>query len=476
MATRLPYSSVVDVSLTRQDRFAVATGFSVALIVQPDEIAGVLDADHRTKVYGDITEVGADFDAADSAYVAAQAMFAQNPRPRQVKIGYRNVANPITAELNAIYAADPDFYWIGFTAEIRDTLNQQLAADWAEARSVLMGLESNDVSTETAAAVADKTSTVTTTIASPGVISWANHTLQAGDPVSLATTGSLPTGLTAGTTYYVVNPASGTFQLAATPGGAAINTTGTQSGVHTATSPQYGGSIAEYIESKAYDRSFVFYHTDAGLYPALAALAYCSTRDLDRGNLQAAQRGDVNSGNAYTLKFKKLAGITPLNKGSAVVQAITGFVPGVGVDPAQGHAANAYVDIGGIPMVVEGTVGSRAFVDEIHASDWIVARMREALLSTLANNGGRVPYTNQGVGILTNAARTVMNRAVAAGVVAADFGDEDGEVVPEFLISVDRVENVPASQRRNRIAPDIRIDFRYAGAIHYASASLTLRF
>ncbi|KRE07455.1 hypothetical protein ASE63_22410 [Bosea sp. Root381] len=472
---RLPYSRVVDVTLTRQDRFAVATGFSVALIVQPEVIAGILDADHRTKLYSTLLEVAADFDEADAAYKAAAAMFAQNPRPRQIKLGYRNAANSITSELNAIYAADSDFYWLGFTAEIRDTISQQLAADWAETKPVLAGLDSNDISTESPAAEPDKTSTVTISIASPGVVTWNAHGLQNGDQVVLTTSGALPTGMTAGTTYYVVNQATNTFQLATTPGGSAVTTTGTQSGTHTATSPQFGGSIAEYIKSKGYDRSFVFYHTDATLYGALAMLAYASTRDLDRGNLLAAQRGDINSGNAYTVKFKKLAGITPLNKSSAVVQAITGFVPGLGLNPAQGHFANTYVDIGGLPMVVEGSVGSAAFIDEIHASDWIVARMQEALLSTLANNA-RVPYTNPGVGMLTNTVDGVMRRAVAAGVVAADFADDATEIVPEYTISVDRVENIPASQRRNRIAPDIKVDFRYAGAIHYASASITLRF
>lgn len=472
---RLPYSRVVDVSLTRQDRFATATGFSVLLIVQPIEIAGVLDADNRTKLYSDMTEVAVEFDSTDAAYKAAAAAFAQNPRPRQIKIGFRDVAEPITDELDAIYAADPDFYWCGFTSEIRDSINQQLAADWAESKSVLMGLDSNDTSTETAAAVADKTSTVTITIASPGVVSWASHTLANGDQVRFSTSGALPTGLVAGTLYYVVNQAAGTFQVSATLGGAAIVTTGTQSGTHSATSPQYGGSIAEYIESMGYDRSFVFYHTDAALYPAVALLAYCATRDLDRGNLLAAQRGDINSGNAYTAKFKRLVGITVLNKGSAVVQAITGFIPGLGIDAAQGHRANCYVDIGGLPMVVEGSVGSGAFIDEIHASDWIVARMREALLSTLANNA-RVPMTNPGVAILCNTVRGVMNRAVAAGIVAAEFGEDETEIVPEFTIAVDRVENIPASQRRNRIAPDIKVTFRYAGAIHYASASITLTF
>jgi hypothetical protein len=53
--------------------------------------------------------------------------------------------------------------------------------------------------------------------------------------VVLSTTGHLPTGFVAGTTYYVVNTSGYTFQLAATSGGTAIVPTGTQDGVHTAT-------------------------------------------------------------------------------------------------------------------------------------------------------------------------------------------------------------------------------------------------
>ena len=82
---------------------------------------------------------------------------------------------------------------------------------------------------------AQRSGTVTITIASPGVFTFNNHGAAAGTAVTLSTTGALPTGLTAGTTYYVVSPAANTFQLSATVGGAAINTSGTQSGTHTAT-------------------------------------------------------------------------------------------------------------------------------------------------------------------------------------------------------------------------------------------------
>lgn len=78
-------------------------------------------------------------------------------------------------------------------------------------------------------------STVTVTIASPGVFTMSGSAPIAGTPVVLATTGALPTGLTAGTTYYVLAPSGSTFQLAATVGGSAIVTSGSQSGVHTAT-------------------------------------------------------------------------------------------------------------------------------------------------------------------------------------------------------------------------------------------------
>lgn len=77
-------------------------------------------------------------------------------------------------------------------------------------------------------------STVTITIASPGVVSWASHGLNNGDTVKFSTTGALPTGLTAGTTYYVVNKTTNSFQVSTTSGGAAVNTSGTQSGVQTA--------------------------------------------------------------------------------------------------------------------------------------------------------------------------------------------------------------------------------------------------
>lgn len=85
------------------------------------------------------------------------------------------------------------------------------------------------------------TATVTMTIASPCVVTWTGSGLEVGAPVVFTTTGALPTGVTAGTTYFVSSKVSvDTFQFSATQGGSAINSSGSQSGVHTGTSnPTY---------------------------------------------------------------------------------------------------------------------------------------------------------------------------------------------------------------------------------------------
>ena len=76
--------------------------------------------------------------------------------------------------------------------------------------------------------------TATITIATPGVVT-VNSAPANNDLVIFSTNGALPTGLVAGTSYYVINRTSTTFQVSATYGGAAIATTGTQTGTQTAT-------------------------------------------------------------------------------------------------------------------------------------------------------------------------------------------------------------------------------------------------
>jgi len=78
-------------------------------------------------------------------------------------------------------------------------------------------------------------STVTITIAAPGVVTWTAHGLSVNDTIRFTTTGALPTGLAINTTYYVKEVLSAnTFTVSTSAGGAAVTTSGTQSGTQTA--------------------------------------------------------------------------------------------------------------------------------------------------------------------------------------------------------------------------------------------------
>jgi len=109
---------------------------------------------------------------------------------------------------------------------------------------------------------------VTLTIASPCVVTSTNHGLRDGTGLVFSTTGALPTGITAGTTYYTRYVAANTFHLYDTEAHAKdtasttgrINTSGTQSGTHTAKSrlmldyfDQYPGRWGDAGSERCYD-------------------------------------------------------------------------------------------------------------------------------------------------------------------------------------------------------------------------------
>lgn len=78
--------------------------------------------------------------------------------------------------------------------------------------------------------------TVTTPVASPGVVNWANHGLSVGSPIYLTVTGgSLPTGLNNTQLFYVIAAGFGTnsFEVSTSSGGSAVNFTGSSTGTQT---------------------------------------------------------------------------------------------------------------------------------------------------------------------------------------------------------------------------------------------------
>ena len=380
--SKLPYSRVVNVTLTRTDAFPTRRGFGVALLLT-NEVSATdgPDAADPTKMYSSMDEVDADYTPTQETYKAAEAAFSQNPRPLQIKIGFVAVTLPGDAasfktELDKLYDYDGDWYWMGIIQPFRDTPALDGLIEWVEAKSKMAILDSNDPLME-----------------------------DLDDTTSVAA--------------------------------------------------RHQGTV---------ERTAIFYHTDPEEYAGYALAAYLGTYNFDQ------------SESAYTAKFKRLKSVTPIDRGSAAVQIISGFVPEMGQSSDAGHMANTYIDIGDRDFVVEGsTLTPNVFIDEIHATDWIIFRTEEETLGVLLNNQ-RVPYTDYGMEILASGARTVMRMADRAGLIASDFNPETGDYEPAVEFFIPSVFDVPESQRVARIAPDIRVRFRYAGAVHYTTIHYTMTF
>lgn len=95
-----------------------------------------------------------------------------------------------------------------------------------------------DARAEADRTIATIATTATMTIATPAVITRADHKCVPGSVVKFSTTGALPTGIVSGTYYRVVKDSAYTsdaFHLEDISTGALINTSGSQSGVHTMT-------------------------------------------------------------------------------------------------------------------------------------------------------------------------------------------------------------------------------------------------
>lgn len=87
--------------------------------------------------------------------------------------------------------------------------------------------------------------TVTISNASPAVVTWSSNGLPNGTPVVFTTTGALPTGLTAGRVYYVIERTSGAFQVSEDLDGAPVVTSSAGSGTHTGTAQIHRAYVSQ---------------------------------------------------------------------------------------------------------------------------------------------------------------------------------------------------------------------------------------
>jgi hypothetical protein len=187
--------------------------------------------------------------------------------------------------------------------------------------------------------------------------------------------------------------------------------------------------IVSVLKAKSLDRTAVIYHTQAGTeYPA-AGWA---------GGQLPADPGSI------TWKFKEIKLVT---FDVLTTNAVTIML---------GKNANFYEQVAGLNIVTSNAVVvGGEYIDVIRGVDWLGQRMAERIFVVLAN-APKVPFTNQGIGLIEAEVRAQLEEGVTKGVLRPDT----------LVINVPDISEVSVVDKANREFNDITFSAELAGAIH----------
>lgn len=395
-------------------------------------------------VYGSLTELtDAGFAVTDPAYRAVQAAFSQNPRPTQVAIGKRTHAYTQILEFTPINLTAGFHY----TFEGVDSTGAVTAVDY----QVQTGDTLSSVSVAIAALIDPMANG--TAAASPA----------APNAVKLVWTSS--SGKLANFRKLPRPQHMGIKDVSADPGIAAdlsaVETEDNTSwyGVAFDHSPKTViGSAAAWLEAR---RKFAICNTSdsecldssitSDIASTLKAAAYKRTELLFSATeilsySAAAWEGVMlpqDPGSA-TFAFKTLNGIT--------ADVLTGGQKAA----AKAKNLNTYTTLGGINVTQWGQDPDGGYTDIVVGTDWLYARMQEAIYGVFAASK-KIPYTDSGVDTIRNVINSVLKLGISKGFLAA---------VPSFTITAPKVADIDPAQRANRNLPDVTWTATLAGAIH----------
>lgn len=187
--------------------------------------------------------------------------------------------------------------------------------------------------------------------------------------------------------------------------------------------------IVSVLKAKSLDRTAVMYHTLAGTeYPA-AGWA---------GGQLPADPGSI------TWKFKEIKLVT---FDSLTTNAVTIML---------GKNANFYEQVAGSNRVMSNAVVvGGEYIDVIRGVDWLGQRMAERIFVVLIN-APKVPFTNQGIGLIEAEVRAQLEEGVTKGVLRPNT----------LIINVPDISEVSVADKGNREFNDITFSAELAGAIH----------
>lgn len=446
-------TTIVEVTITRQTVFPTRAGFGIPLLMAyHTRTANMVDI--YTSLKG-MTDDG--FAVTDSAYKMARAAFSQNPSPQKVVIGRRLHAHTQIVKIlpkNLVPGFVYDFHYVdpaGVDTEIVYT-------NGASETAITIGTALKtaiDALAGSTATVNGGTGEVTITGGTAGLFFDLYNLPELAD-LHVAVTGvdaSIVSDYTAikavdNATWYGVAidscaPAEELAlaqQIEAEQKILVVETSDSDCADNTSTT-----DILATMETNAYSRSLpIFSQTRLLGYRGAAWLA-----------LGLAAGAQAPGGNSWA--FLTLGGVTVDTK------ITEGQIANI-----QAKNGNVYVVVAGINETFDARTPDAEFIDLIVGTDWLSARIRERVLGAMHNaaqSGSKIPYTDQGVGIITGLVAAQLKEGIRNGFLA---------LLPAFQVTAPKVADVDPATRAGRILPDVNFSATLAGAINKIQIQGTL--
>lgn len=430
----MPLSDHVTITITRDTVAPDRAGFGIPLIASHTAAWA-----ERVRSYNTLQDVAADFATTTSPeYLAAQALFSQNPKPTTIKIG--RCANKPTQVYTCSISAVRDSYTYSVTVA---------GAGFA---------------TATASYTSDGSATdgeiVVGLVAAINAVSG-NNFIAAG-----ATSPFTVTADAAGGWFSLeVNPVDIEIaQTHADPGIAAdLTAIATEDDDWYCLLTNYNSNAlvlaaAGWVESVSKIYLFDVNESDA----ITTAITNSDTLDDLSTAARARTSGWYHPSPADMLAASVAGRCLPLEPGSETwsLKGLSGPDP---VTLTSTHRtnlvnrhANSYQRVAGLNRTFNGMMADGDFIDVTRGLDWLEDDMSAGVFGALAG-ADKIPYTDQGVAVIEAEVRASLQRAVERGILASS---------PAPVVTVPRVADVSSADKAARLLPDVNWSATLAGAVH----------
>lgn len=431
---------IVNVQISLNTNGVSKEGFSTMLVVGTH--ANNLN---RVTTYTNINDLINDgFSTDDPIYRAVSAAFSQTPRPRQVKVGRRQVEE---VNLSVNNVKDNTDYTI--TVSSKDTdgtvdeeaykYNSQTSATATKIVEGLQALMASDTAV-TATASGEKLQLTAKSGKSFAIKISSNLSAELTEPTEEIADTMSAVMASDSDFYGIVLASRDKDDIMAMAEWVETQTKlfGTSTVEQGAKDSETDTDLLSMLKAKNYYRTFTFYHELADSeYLEAGVMARCF----------AIEPGGETWAN------KVLSGLTADNLTETEYLAISG------------KNGNTFETFRNKSITQNGKVAGDEWIDVIRFRDWLQEEITVNVFNLLINSD-KVPYTDAGIALVENQIRQALLLGQRRGGIAPTEYDEDNNENLGFTIEMPLAADIPANTKAQRLLEDVNFTARLAGAIH----------